>query len=63
MQDQVVFLMINTRQLPMKFFNTMGINVKGIHEFISPKEAIKNAQGIFTGGGNTFLLIKQLYHL
>ena len=45
-----------------KFFNTMGINVKGIHEFNSPKEAVRNAQGVFTGGGNTFLLVKQLYH-
>lgn len=44
-----------------KFFNTMGINVKGIHEFNSPKEAVRNAQGVFTGGGNTFLLVKQLY--
>ena len=40
----------------------MGINVKGIHEFNSPKEAVRNAQGVFTGGGNTFLLVKQLYH-
>ena len=45
-----------------EFFKTIGIKVKGIHEFISPKDAIKNAQGIFTGGGNTFVLIKQLYH-
>ena len=45
-----------------EFFNTMGINVKGIHEFNSPKEAVRNAQGVFTGGGNTFLLVKQLYH-
>jgi len=25
------------------------------------KEAITNAEGIFTGGGNTFLLVFQLY--
>ena len=35
--------------------------VKGIHEFNNPIEAIQNAQGIFTGGGNTFLLVTQLY--
>ncbi len=35
--------------------------VKGLHEFESPTEAIQNAQGIFTGGGNTFLLVTQLY--
>lgn len=35
--------------------------IKGIHEFDSPIEAIKNAEGIFTGGGNTFVLLKQLY--
>ncbi|MGB2116048.1 MAG: dipeptidase PepE [Flavobacteriaceae bacterium] len=44
------------------FFNTIGIKVKGIHEFNTPKDAIKNAEGIFTGGGNTFVLVKQLYH-
>lgn len=45
-----------------EFFNTIGIKVKGIHEFNTPKNAIKNAEGIFTGGGNTFVLVKQLYH-
>ena len=36
--------------------------VKGLHEFENPIEAIESAQGIFTGGGNTFLLVTQLYH-
>lgn len=35
--------------------------VKGIHEFKNPIEAVQNAKGIFTGGGNTFLLVTQLY--
>jgi dipeptidase E len=35
--------------------------VKGLHEFENPVNAIENAQGIFTGGGNTFLLVTQLY--
>ena len=42
-------------------FATIGIIVKGIHEFDAPKEAIKNAEGIFIGGGNTFELVNQLY--
>lgn len=36
-------------------------NVKGLHEFNNPIEAIQNSEGIFTGGGNTFLLVTQLY--
>jgi dipeptidase E len=42
-------------------FAKITIDVKGIHEFKNAEEAIKNAEGIFTGGGNTFLLVSQLY--
>lgn len=42
-------------------FAKINIQVKGIHEFENPEEAINNAEGIFTGGGNTFLLVFQLY--
>ncbi|MCP2029902.1 dipeptidase E [Flavobacterium sp. HSC-32F16] len=42
-------------------FALINIQVKGIHEFENPEEAIQNAEGIFTGGGNTFLLVTQLY--
>jgi len=42
-------------------FATINISVKGIHEFEDAQDAIKNAEGIFTGGGNTFLLVTQLY--
>ena len=42
-------------------FSKIGKSVKGIHEFKNPVEAINNAKGIFVGGGNTFLLVKQLY--
>ncbi|MBP4136649.1 dipeptidase PepE [Flavobacterium geliluteum] len=42
-------------------FAKINIEVKGIHEFENPQSAIKNAEGIFTGGGNTFLLVTQLY--
>ena len=44
-----------------KAFATININVKGLHEFEDYTNALKNAQGIFTGGGNTFLLVSQLY--
>ncbi len=42
-------------------FTKLNIDVKGLHEFDNPKDAITNAEGIFTGGGNTFLLVSQLY--
>lgn len=42
-------------------FSGIGVEVKGLHEFEDPKSALQNAEGIFTGGGNTFLLVTQLY--
>jgi dipeptidase E len=42
-------------------FEKINIKVKGIHEFEDAATAINNAEGIFTGGGNTFLLVTQLY--
>ena len=42
-------------------FAKINIELKGIHTFENPKEAIQNAEGFFTGGGNTFLLVTQLY--
>lgn len=44
-----------------KAFNKIGKTVKGIHEFADAKTAVKDAKGIFTGGGNTFVLVNQLY--
>lgn len=44
-----------------KAFEKIGIDVKGIHEFDNPQEAVKRAEGVFTGGGNTFELVNQLY--
>ncbi len=43
------------------YFNTLGIEVKGIHEFEDRSQAILQAEAIFTGGGNTFLLVHDLY--
>lgn len=48
---------------PKKAFAKIGKVVKGIHEFEDPKKAIKNSKGIFTGGGNSFVLLKTLYDL
>ncbi|PAM91839.1 dipeptidase E [Flavobacterium sp. IR1] len=42
-------------------FASINIAVTGIHEHEDAQKAIKNAEGIFTGGGNTFLLVTQLY--
>ena len=42
-------------------FAKINITVNGIHEFENPIEAIQNAEGIFAGGGNTFVLVSQLY--
>ncbi|WP_276378590.1 dipeptidase PepE [Flavobacterium sp. H4147] len=42
-------------------FASININLRGLHEFENPEEAIQNAEGFFTGGGNTFLLVTQLY--
>lgn len=42
-------------------FKTIALEVKGLHEFSNPIEALQQAEGIFTGGGNTFLLVSQLY--
>ena len=42
-------------------FQKLNIEVKGIHEFENPIEAINNAEAIFTGGGNTFVLVSMLY--
>lgn len=42
-------------------FKKINKRVLGIHMFSSVNEAFENTQGIYTGGGNTFLLVDQLY--
>jgi len=44
-----------------KAFKKIGKKIIGLHTFKNPVEAIENAEGIFTGGGNTFVLVNQLY--
>ena len=42
-------------------FKKINKTLKGLHEFTNAKEALNNAKGIFVGGGNTFVLVNQLY--
>ncbi len=42
-------------------FTSIGKQIDGLHNYQNPIDAIKNAKGIFTGGGNTFVLLNELY--
>lgn len=42
-------------------FAKIDKEIIGIHEFENFTQGIIDAEGIFTGGGNTFLLVSQLY--
>ena len=44
-----------------RYFEAIGISVKGIHEFGDMQTGLENAQGVFTGGGNTFVLLKEVW--
>lgn len=44
-----------------KAFNKIDKELVGVHEFENPQKAIREAKGIFTGGGNTFELVNQIY--
>ena len=46
-----------------KAFQKIGKRLVGLHTFKNPAEALKNAKGAFTGGGNTFVLVNELYRL
>lgn len=50
-------------QIARQFFNRVGKRVVGLHTFADPKKAIRQAKAIFTGGGNTFVLVNRLYGL
>lgn len=42
-------------------FKKINKKILSVHMFEDVISAIKNAEGIYTGGGNTFLLVDQLY--
>lgn len=42
-------------------FQKIGKKIIGLHQFDDYQQAILAAEGIFTGGGNTFLLVSELY--
>jgi len=48
-------------EVARKAFKKINKKVVGIHTFENPIDAVKQAEGIFVGGGNTFVLVTQLY--
>ncbi|WP_299754216.1 dipeptidase PepE [uncultured Pontibacter sp.] len=42
-------------------FSKWGISVSGVHEYDEPAKAVREAEAVFIGGGNTFVLLRQLY--
>lgn len=42
-------------------FAELGYKVKSIHKYEDKKEAVKNAEAIAVGGGNTYHLLKNMY--
>lgn len=70
--DQIVFLPYarpsgishdEYTKIVQKGFDSIGKKIKGLHTFSNLEQALRDAQAIFTGGGNTFLLVTQLYEL
>lgn len=39
----------------------LGITVNSIHQFANAKQALRQAQAVMVGGGNTFALLQRLY--
>ena len=48
-------------QIVKNAFAKISKKVVGIHQFENQKEALENAKAIFTGGGNKYELVNQLY--
>ena len=49
-----------TKEIKEKWWPLEEVELIGIEEFENPKEAVINSEGIYVGGGNTFLLAKKL---
>lgn len=45
------------------FFHSIDKDCHSIMEYDDPQKALQEAKGLFTGGGNTFLLLQTLYAL
>ncbi|WP_439879842.1 dipeptidase PepE [Pontibacter sp. MBLB2868] len=43
-------------------FGKWGISVTGVHEYDDPVKAVNEAEAVFIGGGNTFVLLRNLYN-
>lgn len=48
-------------EVAAKAFKELGKQVEGLHQFSDPQRAVADAEGIFTGGGNTFVLVNELH--
>jgi len=48
-------------KIAAKAFSKINKKIIGIHTFEDPIDAINKAKGVFVGGGNTFVLVTQLY--
>lgn len=48
-------------EIAQKAFQNIGKTIIGLHQFDDPIQAIKDAKGIFVGGGNSFVLVDQLH--
>ena len=44
-------------------FADIGFEVSGLHECADPVAALEEAEAVFVGGGNTFVLLQTLYEL
>ena len=44
-------------------FNVMGYDLESLHTVSDKQRAVKEAEAMFVGGGNTFRLLKTLYDL